>query len=47
MRDVARNLYLFDYLDEDELKKVIEGKKLDKEKVRTWNKEEPEYLIKF
>ena len=47
LRNVSKNLYQFDYLDEEELKKVIEGKTLEKEKVRTWRKEEPEYLIKF
>lgn len=47
LRAVAKNLYHFDYLDEDELESVIKGKKLEKEKVRDWKKEEPTYLIKF
>jgi ATP-dependent Zn protease len=47
LRAISKNLYYYDYLDEDELKLSIEGRPIKKEKVRTWKPEEPQYLIKF
>ena len=36
LRDLAHNLYWYDYMDENEMEQVISGRKLKKEKVRTW-----------
>jgi len=36
LRELSKNLFYYDYLDADEIKNVIEGKGLSKEKVRTW-----------
>jgi hypothetical protein len=46
LRELSKNLFHYDYLDADEIKKIIEGKKLEKEKVRNWELKE-QYLIKF
>jgi ATP-dependent Zn protease len=46
LRELAKGLFHYDYLDAEEIKNIIEGKKLDKEKVRTWELKE-QYLIKF
>lgn len=46
LRELAKQLYLHDYLDADEMEKIISGRILDKsKKVRDWEGEE--YLIKF
>lgn len=48
LRELSKQLYLHDYLDADEMDRVISGRGLDPEKskrVRDWEKEE--YLIKF
>jgi len=37
LRGISRNLYWFDYLDADEIDKVMKGKKLEKKKVRDWD----------
>ena len=46
LRELAKSLFHYDYLDAEEIKKIIEGKKLQKEKVRNWELKE-QYLIKF
>ncbi|CDW88406.1 metalloprotease m41 ftsh [Stylonychia lemnae] len=46
LRELAKNLFYYDYLDADEIKNVIEGKKLSKDKVRKWEDKDP-YIIKF
>ena len=46
LRELSKNLFLFDYLDAEEIKNIIEGKKVEKEKVRTWEMKE-KYLISF
>jgi hypothetical protein len=46
LRELSKNLFFFDYLDADEIKNIIEGQPLKKEKVRTWDLKE-QYLIKF
>lgn len=46
LRELSKNLFQFDYLDAEEIKNIIEGKKLEKEKVRTWEMKE-QYLIRF
>jgi ATP-dependent metalloprotease len=48
LRELSKQLYLHDYLDAEEMDRIISGKGLDKEKskkVREWEKEP--YLIKF
>lgn len=48
LRELAKQLYLHDYLDADEMDRIISGRGLDPEKtkkVRDWEKED--YLIKF
>lgn len=48
LRDLAKNLYLHDYLDKEEMDRIISGRGLDPEKtkkIRDWDNEE--YLIKF
>jgi len=39
-------LFFYDYLDAEEIKNVIEGKPLSKDKVRKWEDKES-YVIKF
>jgi ATP-dependent Zn protease len=46
LRELSKGLFKYDYLDADEIKKIIEGKSLEKEEVRTWNLKE-QYLIRF
>ena len=46
LRDLSKSLFQYDYLDADEIKNIIEGKPLAKEKVRTWELKE-QYLIRF
>jgi ATP-dependent metalloprotease len=46
LRELSKNLFFYDYLDAEEIKNVIEGKALAKDKVRKWEDKEP-YLIKF
>jgi ATP-dependent Zn protease len=46
LRELSKSLFHYDYLDAEEIKKIIEGKKLKKEKVRNWELKE-QYLIKF
>jgi cell division protease FtsH len=48
LRNLAKGLFLHDYLDADEMDRIISGRELDPEKskkVRDWQGEE--YLIKF
>ena len=45
IREIAKNLYWYDYLTADEMDKLIKGKKLKKEKVRDW--EGSKYIIKM
>ncbi len=48
LRNLSKNLFWYDYLDATEIDKVVKGQQLDKEKVRTWNREElGDYAIKF
>jgi len=46
LRELAKNLFFYDYLDAEEIKNVIEGKALSKDKVRKWEDKDP-YVIKF
>lgn len=46
LRELSKNLFYFDYLDADEIQKIIEGKQVEKQKVREWSEKEP-YLIRF
>lgn len=45
IRELSKNLYWYDYLDAEEMEKIIKGQKINKEKVRDWEGEQ--YLIKF
>ena len=48
LRELSKQMYLHDYLDADEMDRIISGKGLDpakSKKIRDWEKEE--YLIKF
>jgi ATP-dependent Zn protease len=46
LRELAKNLFQYDYLTAEEMETIIKGKKLDKEKVRNWESKE-KYLIQF
>ena len=46
LRELSKSLFHYDYLDAEEIKRIIEGRKLEKEKVRNWDLKE-QYLIKF
>jgi len=37
IRSLAWNLFWYDYLDHNEMEKVINGEELPKEKVRVWD----------
>lgn len=48
LKELSKQLYLNDYLDADQMERIISGRPMDPEKtknVRTWDSEE--YLIKF
>lgn len=36
LRELSKGLFYYDYLDAEEIKKIIENQPLEKEKVRTW-----------
>lgn len=40
IKDLAENLYSYDYLDEDEIKNILEGNKIKKEPLRKWPQDE-------
>lgn len=46
LRELSKGLFYHDYLDAEEIKTIIEGKKLEKERVRNWEMKE-QYLIRF
>jgi len=47
-RELSKNLFWYDYLDNSEIESVLTGKKIQKEKVREWDhKEHGTYAIKF
>ena len=46
LRELSKNLFYYDYLDAEEIKDIVEGRPLKKEKVRTWQ-EAGTYLIKI
>ena len=51
LRELSKQLFLHDYLDADQMDRIISGKGLRQDekdkKVRDWDKKEGEYLIKF
>ena len=47
VRDIAINLYKFDYLNQEEIEKIMKGKKLEKPNVREFDSTIDEYIIKF
>ena len=40
LREIAKNLYWYDYLDFSEMEKIYRGETVDKEKVREWKPKE-------
>jgi hypothetical protein len=38
LRELAKNLYWYDYLNYDEMKTILDGGSLDKERIREWDK---------
>lgn len=46
LRNLSKNLFQHDYLDSEEIERIISGKKVEKEKVRDWDSKE-KYLIQF
>lgn len=47
LREIAINLYEYDYLNQDDIDKIMQGKKLEKENVRKYDPSLAEYLNKF
>lgn len=47
MRDMAVMLYKYDYLDVDEMTKIMKGEKVDKEAVREFDYTIKDYVINF
>ena len=47
LREIAVNLYEYDYLNQDDIDKIMQGKKLEKENVRKYDPSLAEYLNKF
>ena len=47
MRDMSIALYKHDYLDKDEIEKIMKGEKLDKTDVREFDYKIGDYSIKF
>lgn len=47
VRDVTVNLYKYDYLNQEDLEKIMAGKKLEKQNVREFDSKIDEYVIKF
>jgi hypothetical protein len=47
MRDMSVLLYKYDYLDADEMAKICNGEKLNKEAVREFDYTIKDYVIEF
>lgn len=47
VRDVSINLYKYDYINKEEIEKIMNGKKLDKTNVREFDSKIDSYIIKF
>jgi hypothetical protein len=47
MRDMSVMLYKYDYLDADEIAKIMNGEKLNKEQVREFDYTIKDYVINF
>lgn len=48
LRNLAKNLYWYDYLDAKEMEAIFRGDSVEKEKVRDWDKKETSHsLVKF
>ena len=39
VRDLAKCLFMYDYLDADEMDKIFKGESIDKDKIRQWKNE--------
>ena len=47
VRDLAVNLYKYDYLNKEEIDKIMAGEKLEKANVREFDSKINDYIIKF
>lgn len=47
VRDIAVNLYKYDYLNKEEIDQVVAGKKLEKPNVREFDSKIDGYIVKF
>lgn len=47
VRDIAVNLYKYDYLNKEEIDQIVEGKKLEKPNVREFDSKIDGYIVKF
>lgn len=47
MRDMSMMLYKYDYLDADEMDKIMKGEKLVKESVREFDYTIKDYVIEY
>ena len=44
LRELAKGLFYYDYLDFEEIEKIIKGKEVGKERVREWTQKE-KYIL--
>ena len=44
VRDIAVNLYKYDYLNQDDINNIMQGKKIDKKEVREYDPNLADYL---
>ena len=47
VRDITVNLYKYDYLNQEDIQKLMDGKKLEKTNVREFDSKINDYIIKF
>ena len=47
VRDISVNLYKYDYINKEEIEKIMNGKKLEKSNVREFDPKIDGYIIKF
>ena len=47
VRDITINLYKYDYLNQEDIQKLMDGKKLEKTNVREFDSKINDYIIKF
>jgi hypothetical protein len=47
MRDMSVYLYKYDYLDQDEITKIMNGEELNKDSVREFDHKIKDYVIQY